>query len=514
MRAMSVRVLSKLLFAGLAGGGLAVSAAGPPESPIPQWGCFEAAVENSTTHHDPYRDVALETTWTRPDGTTIRFWGFYDGGTTWRIRVMADQVGTWHYEAKFSDGRPAVQGSFRCVASDLPGMISTEVGNPMWFGYRSGRHVLVRALHVGDRFFAANWPAEKRTAFLDWAVGQGYNTLSIASHYLNRNAEGRGQGWDTPQLWPLDAREYRAMEKILDDLARRRILVFPFAGFFGQSSNYPRHPADQELYVRYTLARLAPYWNLLWNVAGPEPNAGRGWMARADVERLGRLIKRCDPFGHLISVHNRTGDDPYRDSDWTTYGILQGPKTLDRQALGEGLLRNHHPAKPLLAQETLWSGNVNHIRKNGRDYSDDDLRKNAFVIQMSAAALVFADNEGDSSSGFSGTLELSQRRQERHDVIRRVWDFFETVPFYRMKPRQDLVDRGFCLAEEGKEYLAYLETGGRVNVSLKPGNYSVQWINPRRTSEVIQAGTTTDGQGLAAPAEGVDWLLRLAAGAE
>lgn len=485
------------------------TAALPKEANIARWDRFERALASAKPYGDPYRDVTLDVAVTRPDGTVLKTWGFYDGGDTWRFRIMPDQLGKWRYEAKFSDGQPAIKGEFRCVESDLPGLIAADPGGPMWFGYRGGGHELIRGLHVGDRFFAANWPAEKRAAFLDWAAGQGYNTLSIASHYLNRDEPRRGRGWDTPRLWPLDAAEFRAMEQVLDDLARRRLIVFPFAGFFGKSSAYPRKPAEQELYVRYTLARLGPYWNLLWNVAGPEPNVGTGWMEPAEVERLGRLIRRLDPYGHLLSVHNRTGDDPYRDADWTGYGVLQGPKTLERRRLGRGLLENHHSAKPLLAQETLWSGNVNHIRANAQDYTDDDLRKNAIVIHMSAAALVFADNDGDSSSGFSGSMELAERRQDRHDVIRRVWDFFETIPFYRMQPRQDLVDAGFCLARAGEEYLVYLEAGGTVSVKLEPGEYSVEWINARRSEETYNAATTRDGRDLAAPDGGDDWFVHL-----
>ncbi len=59
----------------------------------------------------------------------------------------------------------------------------------MWFGFRGGGRLLVRRIHMGDRFFAENWPDDKRGAFLDWAGG-AYNMLSIASHYLNRDAEG------------------------------------------------------------------------------------------------------------------------------------------------------------------------------------------------------------------------------------------------------------------------------------------------------------------------------------
>jgi hypothetical protein len=475
------------------------------------FGRFEKSVTNAKRYNDPYGDVTLDVVLRRPDGGEIRWWGFYDGEATWRLRYAPEQVGVWKYEARFSDGKPGASGSFEVLRSDRAARIDVYRHNPVWFGQAgAAQPLVVRGLHIGDRFFAANWSNDERRAFLDWAQANKYNLLSIASHFLNRDAPGRGQGWQTPKLWPLDAAEYRRMEAILDELAARQMFVFPFAGFFGQRSNYPRDPADQERYVRYTLARLAPYGNMLWNVAGPEPNLRESWMASADVERLGRLIKKLDPLAHPISVHNRTGDDPYRDSDWTTYGVLQGPKSLDRLELSRGLLESHHPAKPLMAQETLWSGNVNHIRRfGGKDYSDDDLRKNTYVIHMSAAALVFADNDGDSSSGFSGTLALADCRQSRHDIIRGAWDCVEGLGTHRMKPRQDLVNRGYCLAEPGEAYLVYLESPGPVDVMLDGGRYRVTWIDPRKPGERRDAGTTSHGKALAPPAISEDWLLQL-----
>ncbi|TVR51310.1 MAG: hypothetical protein EA426_20055 [Spirochaetaceae bacterium] len=95
--------------------------------------------------------------------------------------------------------------------------------------------------------------------------------MSIASFLLNRNSEGRGAGWQTPALWPLDPAEFQRLETMLDDLAKRRFVVFPFAGFFGRTSDFPVARLDQELFIRYVLARLGSYWNLLFNVAGPEP---------------------------------------------------------------------------------------------------------------------------------------------------------------------------------------------------------------------------------------------------
>ena len=228
--------------------------------------------------------------------------------------------------------------------------------------------------------------------------------------------------------------------------------------------------------------------------------------------RLGRFIRDHDLYAHPLTVHNRTGDDPYRDSDWTTFGTLQGPKTRDRAELSKGLLESHHPRKPLFAQETLWSGNQYHIKRNGGDYSDDDLRKHAFVFAMSATSFCFADNRGNSSSGFSGSLDLADCSQRRHDVIRRAWDILESLPLLEMKPAQDLVTRGYCLAQSGRRYFVYLETPGRVSIQLSPGKYRITWIDPRngnrRDGGTVNA-TDNDMSTLETPGDGEDWLLQL-----
>jgi hypothetical protein len=503
---------------------VASPAVGAVETPktVPQWSRFELALTNPKRHADPYREVALDVTYTRPDGSEIQFWGFYDGGDVWRARFMPDALGRWRYAAKFSDGSTGAAGEFECVASDLPGQIAVHADNPQWFGWRGGDAALIRAFHVGDRFFAWNWDdpndsrdGNKRTAFLDWMQQQGYNTLSVASHYLNRDVKGRGKGWDTPKLWPLDAPEYRRMEQILDELAARRIVVYPFAGFLGRASNYPRDAAEQTLYYRYTIARLGASWNLLFNVAGPEPMLRHDPFLTADeINAAGAEIARLDPFHHPLSVHN-PNDDLFKDSAWSTYGTLQGPKTFDRRKLRDGLLRNHHPQKPLLAQETLWSRNSIHMKaNNGLDYSDDDLRKNAYVIHFCAAALVFADNDGDSSTGFSGSMDLADRQQGRHNIVKLVWDTVAGLPWQSTRPSPELITntRGgaaFCLADPGRIYLVYFESAGAIDLELAEGAYRVEWINASNPQDRRLGGVIRDGGNLATPKGGDDWILQL-----
>ena len=478
------------------------------------WGRFETTFKNERRYQNPFTDVELQAEFISPGGHNVKTWGFYDGSNTWKLRFMPDQTGTWTYSAWFSD-HPSekVSGTFTCVPSDIPGMISADQTNPVWFGFKGGKHIFIRSFQVGDRFFASNWSAEKRAAFLDWAVQNKYNTLSIASHYLNRPGKGRGAGWDTPVLWDSqkqqpDPAEYRKMEHILDDLAARKLIVFPFGGFFGQQSDYPRESKDQLTYIKYTLARLGAYWNLLFNVSGPEPMLERlHEFTKDEIDAWGATIDSLDIYGHLLTVHNVPRQNPFVHESWASYQCVQGPKTVNLDSLYEGLLRVRNSEEPLYAQETLWYGNIYHQQKVGHEYTDENLRRNAWVIALAGAALNFADNQGNSSSGFSGTLELDERHQDKHEVIKKVWDFFASIPFYQLSPSPDLVDHGYCLADPGKTYLVYLPYGGNVTVKTMPGPYQGKWIKGSDTKVQIPV-ELTHRTALQAPSR-KDWILYL-----
>jgi hypothetical protein len=307
--------------------------------------------------------------------------------------------------------------------------------------------------------------------------------------------------WDSQKQQP-NYVEYQRLEKILEELSTRKIMVFPFAGFLGRDSNFPKDDENARKFLEYTISRIGSYWNILYNVGGPEPLLrGRPYLTNDQVNYWGRFIDSLNVYGHLLSCHNETGNDHFKDEPWTHYGVLQGPKTTDRMRLNKGLLDNLHPQKPLYAQETLWSGNMYHPK-----YSMTDMRKNAFAILMSAAMINYADNDGNSSSGFSGTLYLEQANLEIHREINRIWDFFEKLPYYKTRPSQELVNTGICLAEPGEFYLVYLPDGGNVEVALTESDYMAWWINPRDTYDSKAIGDFSGHAAFSAP-DTEDWLL-------
>jgi hypothetical protein len=465
---------------------------------VGQWDRFEASLTNATFYDDPYRDVTLNVTYTKPDASKVNFWGFYDGNDTWRIRFMPDQLGEWTYDATFSDGSPGNSGSFTCVTSSIPGMLSKDETNPRWFGFKGGKHTLVRSFHGGPPLLAYNFSDTDRNSFLDWINQQGYNMLSVNDFY---DAE-----YDIPNLWPLNALAYQQIEKVLSDLASRKIVFYSFGGLFPRDETIPDTEQDEILLVSYYLARLAPYWNILLNVSGSEANYDN-YISSATVNRLGAQLQQRDVFRHLIGNHNKDGDDPYRYQSWASYATLQVEIT-DLYALNAYLLKNHTGDKPVYAQENLWPGNT--LQPSGQ-FDDATIRKHAWVHMLSATALNYGDMNGRNHSGFSGSLNLSDKIQARHDIEDKVWDFMETLPFYKMNPSQGLVSNGFCLAETGQQYLVYLPAKGSVTVAVEAGKtYAVKWINGQNPlQDQRSGGTTTTGQNLASPSDGDDWLVYL-----
>ena len=481
---------------------------------VPEWDIFESQIINTNQYEDPYRDVDLIVMYTRPDRTVLSTYGFYDGGVTWRFRCMPDMEGKWRYKIHFSDDSKTGEGSFLCIESDLPGIATVYENNPVWLGFRNRTPVQLRSFHVGDRFFASNFEDERRTEFLNWAQNRGYNMLSIASHFLNRNSQGRGAGWDTPDLWPLNAFEYRKMESILDDLKARKILVFPFAGFFGRAALWPVGPEEQELYIKYTLARLAPFWNLIFNVAGPEPllNPGDyqgGKMTSRDINRIAGLIKKYDPYDHILSIHNRTRDpetdewelDPFIFQSWEDYIILQGAKGDSLNEIYTFIQEAKKIVKPVYAQEVLWYGNQYHA-----DLTEEQLRKKAIVLIMAGAFINFGDMNGNSSSGFTSHMMIDSASIRHHRIMKQVWDFFDRIPFYELFPRPDLVNGGYCLASEGAYYLVYLDGGGEVKLNWRGVIQKASWIHAGTFDKSEISADPQDMHTFKAPGDG-DWFL-------
>ena len=454
------------------------------EKTVPLWGIFESEVRSNNSYTNPFRDVDLLVRVTRPDGSHFNQYGFFDGQATWKFRIMPGMEGKWKYRAEMTDSSAYLEREFTCVKGDLNGPLEPYDNNPVWPAYCGFNPVQIRCFHTGDRFFASNFSDKERKRFLDWVQQQGYNMLSVGSHYLNRQQTGRGNGWQTPRLWPPDPDEYRRMESILSELEKRNIYIHPFAGFFGRAAEWPVDHDAQELYIRYTLARIGAFRNIILNVGGPEPllkpeEYQNGNMTRADINRVALLIKKHDTYSHMLSVHNRTGNgkgdyeqDPFIYEKWEDYSTLQGAKSTDLDETYKFITESRKIVKPVFAHEVMWYGNMYH---EGLD--PETLRKKAITLIMAGAFINFGDMNGNSSSGFSGCLNPDSASLQAHRIIKTVWDIFDALPFYELTPIDSLVDNAFCMSDGSGKHLIYSPHGDSFSVKF-PLPVSGRWISP------------------------------------
>ncbi len=74
-----------------------------PAPGVHVWQRWEHALSSTRSYANPYAEVTLRVNYTGPDGRTLRAYGFWDGGSTFRIRCGFPSAGTWRWETECSD---------------------------------------------------------------------------------------------------------------------------------------------------------------------------------------------------------------------------------------------------------------------------------------------------------------------------------------------------------------------------------------------------------------------------
>jgi hypothetical protein len=72
--------------------------------------------------------------------------------------------------------------------------------------------------------------------------------------------------------------------------------------------------------------------------------------------------------------------------------------------------------------------------------------------------------------------------------------YAQRINLATMVPRNDLSSTGYCLADQGVAYLAYLPDGGSVSIDLRAvkGKMTAEWFSPS-TGETVDAGMIEGG---------------------
>ncbi|MCR4622413.1 MAG: DUF5060 domain-containing protein [Clostridiales bacterium] len=517
---------------------------------IPRWEIFEESFFSSGEYENPFVDVDLEAEFSCGERKyTVD--GFFDGDGIWRVRFSPPEEGEWKYTTHSNlqelDGKT---GEFACVHPISRGPLTLNPQFPNWFFRGDGTPQLI----VNDGWFphTANGhelPFEDLEfqqpsqadfdRFFDILADHGVNMVVGMSELYARQKSIT----DTSFVWPwkiVDAEKnlidkerfnldfYRRWEHNLAH-AKRRDLFYVFEVLYDDSLIRPRewnnHPynvknggwleSDSDLgvdvcwrnlfdvnnpmsrkylgrYIKYTMARLACFSNILWEIGAENANLAvlpermlKG--AFMPVEPIAewykywaRRIALNDPYGRLRTFGDTTYHPLMVREQGNDFVLTQDPRNYRRDDEYYYYLAMRDYGKlywqfnrPMVIGEMTSSNNGNYERE----------RRMYWIAATSGYIMGRSDRHFAPVTGDKLTEELKFSLggvPVIYDQLGILRSFIEEkVSFWRMEPMHDrcACDRlCCCLGETDREYLIYLPFGGKLEIDVPESQVRV--LNP------------------------------------
>lgn len=287
---------------------------------VGQWDVFGLELMGPADGN-PFVDVTFGATFSC-DGRSIRVSGFYDGNANgsggpvdganhgvYRVRFMPDVQGRWQYVTFSNEPQlDARSGSFQCVQPRDGVHGPVRVANRFHFAHADGTpHYSIGTTcyawtHQGDQMeektlaALADGPFNKIRMCV-FPKDYTFSRNEPPRHAFDKRADG---SWNTACF---NVDYFRHFEKRIGQLAdlniEADIILFHPYDRWGYSK---MDALSDDRYIRYITARLAAFRNVWWSMAN-EYELMRSKTVE-DWDRMGRLVRDCDPYGRPISIHN------------------------------------------------------------------------------------------------------------------------------------------------------------------------------------------------------------------
>jgi len=522
------------------------------QSSAPKWSVHEISLTASKTYANPYTETGVTAVFQGPNGLEKTVSGFWDGGTTFKIRFTPTAEGTWSYKTSSSDaGLGGKTGSLRCAApvAGRHGFLRIDPKHRASFVWDDGTRCFLWGQTyyniIGTALVNDNWKIG-----VDKSFAYGLNKVRMNVYaFGNITPEKHDHGYpdvqpylgdsDHPDHNRLNLPYWRKLDEIVGYLGGKGmiadlILVTPYNAnrAFGDA-------AQNDRYMRYVASRYAAFPNVIWCLAnewnystargGPHP------QSQADFNRLGAVLRGDDPwlaegaFLRPLSTHQQTRIDwNFAGATWPThvivqYGVRNRVTRSDDEFKPTSQTKYHHG-------DEWGNASIVHNRRYNMPVVNDEYGYIGEVkpIEMTPAQSRrvmwgIATAGGYGSSGDwrlltdwapSATGEWADADQ--YGDIKRMIDFFtaKNVEYWKTSSQNSLATDGtrvYVLAETGRQYVIYAAAGRACTVNLAPGTYAVRRYNPRTGDDEAIGAVSGGGPRTFALPNANDWVVYLKA---
>jgi len=520
-----------------------------------QWVALEISFESSITYTKPLYQAELDVLFTAPTGEVMKMPGFWDGGTTWKVRFAPTMYGVWTYKTTCTDtantGLNGQEGKIGCniYKGDLAiyqhGFVKAETGK-RYFMYADGTPFF----YLGD----THWTMSDE----DFDSSEVEGIASQFKYLVDKRVE---QGFTVYQSEPLGAKYNLANGLSLADLEGfadldRRFAYIAEKGLVHSNSQLlftsvldyqaKQYPADYLAKLsRYWVARYGAY-PVLWTTAQECDNDYSVFDPETNPwKTVFNAVHECDPYQHPQSAHQEF-DVTASDSafiDLPGYAWIAAQKAhIKNGQLDFTVLKdywNNGGQRPVIDYEAHYEnlhtnefgarmqGWVSFLNGMfGHGYGAQDIwaynstysKNDAFEVFGITITKEMKNSTWDVNVNLAAATELGQHMK----------NFFQSIEWWMLEPCFDdamgehiaFYDSWYSAATIGNEvYVAYFyntttATGKLVN--LEAGKtYTASWYNPRtgQYTEIANNVVGTDPKSswqIPDKPDGSDWVLYVA----
>jgi hypothetical protein len=539
--------LMAFVLAACATGAFAQITLPPCSGTLLRFSVCEIVLTSASTYTNDYTDASVTATFTQSGGVTKTVSGFWDGDLPdgrgiFRIRFNAANAGTLSYTTRSADlGLNGRSGSFTVSSTfGFRGFVRRNSSlNPEKFVFDNG----VRYFMWGQTYYqivsnaraGGNWRLSIDNSF-------GYNMNKV--RMLLSPFDTTTQPFNDSAHTSLNLPHWQKFDEIVNYL-NQKPMVADVILLSTNPISYATDPTMDQKYVRYALARLAAFPNVIWCLTNEWQLSPYGDPAgRSYWDTLGGIVLNEDPWmsqggnQRALSIHQKT--DPlfkFFGSMWPSYAILQFgthqpspvlhplPDDWGNFSIGNNYLSSNNQGHdlPVVNDEYLYLCDSLSCPAK-QVFSKEAHRQASWGIATAGGYGSAGDLRFDQTGQFP-TISANWKDEPEYGDIARLVDFFvnRVSTWWRMTGQNTLVASGsrvYVLADSGVRYVVYAAIGGTFTLNLPApsgaSSYRVFLYDPTTGSESqlsnVGSGARTftmPTQPHSAPDTGNDWVLRI-----
>ena len=283
-------------------------------------------------------------------------------------------------------------------------------------------------------------------------------------------------------------------DRVIDALYRHGMQAHILMKVYNKQVRWPgRGSPEEDLFFRWLIARYAAYPNIVWDFS-KEAQYEKDLAYKQS--RL-KFMRENDPYHHLVTVHD---DDQANDAgaydELTDFRADQQHSDWHATILRQRDRRNWPVVNVEFGYEQGPGG------RDDKTYNvaqaPEEVVRRAWEIAMAGGYTVYyytytawdVIRPADIPPGYAYFAHFG--------------NFFRGIPYWLLRPADELVSDGWCLANPGREYVVFLNQAKPFSLTVAGASSPLwaEWFNPytgqHRSAHDIGNGTAQ----LAPP---VDW---------